>query len=294
MLRTLPFRFSAGYVPSPWIAVAGKTCQREFGADMANEERSGTSSKATNTARTGAAADAKPNGSARTAKPTAKAPAAPSSPTSAVPPRRSERREEMIKNRREERRTQYDRRKKEWLYTRIGFGAIAALIVLGLGWGVYTVFDNWRDEQDLDGVIDYDFAGLQHVDAGETVPYAEVPPAGGAHDARWQNCGFYSLPIRSEHAVHSLEHGAVWITYDPTLPQEQIDQLQEKADGEAYLLVSPFDGLPSPVVASSWNHQILLDGVDDDRLDTFIRVYVQGPDTPEPGASCSGQVSTTA
>lgn len=254
---------------------------------MVNEERTGTSAK------TGAGA-AKPNGTTRSAKPAAKVVAAPAGPAATVPPRRSERRAEMIKNRREERLTQYERRRKEWLWTRIGFGAIAALIVAGLAWGAFTVYDNWRDEQDLEGVVDYEYAGGLHVGDGEAVPYTESPPVGGAHDNAWQNCGFYDQPIRSEHGVHSLEHGAVWITYSPDLPADDIAELRDKAEGEAYLLVSPFPGLQAPVVASSWNHQVVLDGVDDDRLDTFIRVYLQGPDTPEPGASCSGAVSTTA
>ena len=34
----------------------------------------------------------------------------------------------------------------------------------------------------------------------------------GEHNPVWQNCGFYNKPVRDESAVHSLEHGAVWIT----------------------------------------------------------------------------------
>ena len=259
---------------------------------MVSQERSGNVTNASEQATSGAGA--KPTGNARPAKPAAKPAAATPPAGAAAPPRRAERRAEMIQKRREERLTQYERRRKEWLYTRIGIGAIAALVVAGLGWGLFTVYDNWRDEQDLEGVADFDYGGGNHIAAGETVPYAESPPVGGAHDNAWQNCGFYDQPIRSEHAVHSLEHGAVWITYSPDLPEEDVAELREMAEGEAYLLVSPYEGLQAPVVASSWNHQIVLDGVGDDRLDTFIRVYLQGPDTPELGASCSGAVSTTA
>ncbi len=199
----------------------------------------------------------------------------------------------MIQKRREERLTQYERRRKEWLYTRIGLGAIAALVLIGLGYGAFRVYDNWRDEQDLEGVTDFEYAGNLHSDPGATLQWTESPPVGGQHDPAWQNCGFYAQPIRSEHAVHSLEHGAVWITYSPDLPADQIAELQEKAEGEAYLLVSPYPGLQAPVVVQSWGHQLVLDGVGDDRLDTFIRVYLQGDDAPEQGASCSGNISTT-
>jgi hypothetical protein len=48
--------------------------------------------------------------------------------------------------------------------------------------------------------------------------------------------------------------------------------------------------LPSPLVASSWNHQLQLESATDERLDQFIRSFRNGPDTPEPGASCFGAV----
>lgn len=199
----------------------------------------------------------------------------------------------MIQKRRDERLTQYERRKKEWLYTRIGLGLVAVLILGGLGWGAWTAYDNWQEEQDLEGVFDFDYAGGQHVAAGETVAYTESPPVGGAHDNDWQNCGYYDGQVRNENAVHSLEHGAVWITYSPDISDADKEKLREMADDEAYVLVSAFPGLQAPVVVQSWGHQLVLDGVDDDRLNTYIRVYAQADDVPEPGALCTGRVSTS-
>ena len=71
--------------------------------------------------------------------------------------------------------------------------------------------------------------------------YEESPPVGGPHSGTWQNCGIYEAPINNENGVHSLEHGAVWITYDPSLPQEDIDTLNALDDN--YMLVSPYPGL---------------------------------------------------
>jgi Protein of unknown function (DUF3105) len=120
------------------------------------------------------------------------------------------------------------------------------------------------------------------------VDYPQTPPVGGDHSPVWQNCGFYKAPIDNEKAVHSMEHGAVWITYRPNLPQKQQDKLRELASGQTYVLASPFSNLPKPVVASAWGKQLRLDGADDPRLKQFVRAFREGPQTPEHGARCTG------
>ena len=60
------------------------------------------------------------------------------------------------------------------------------------------------------------YSNLSRNHTKEPVDYPQTPPVGGPHNPIWQNCGFYSKPVRNEHAVHSMEHGAVWITYSPT------------------------------------------------------------------------------
>lgn len=140
-----------------------------------------------------------------------------------------------------------------------------------------------------DGTEELDIGGTgEHTDG--TVDYEQTPPAGGEHNNSWQNCGVYEEPIRNETAVHSLEHGAVWITYQPDLPEEQVSQLEDLAEGESYMLVSPFEGLDSPVVASAWDNQLAVDNASDERLSEFKDAFLQGPQTPEPGAACSGGV----
>jgi hypothetical protein len=118
--------------------------------------------------------------------------------------------------------------------------------------------------------------------------YGMNPPAGGDHFAVWLNCGVYSEPVPNENAVHDLEHGAVWITYDPAaLTADEIATLQ-KAGPDTYLVISPYPGLPAPVVVSAWGAQVQLDGVDDPRLDQFISKYWMAATAPEPGSPCTG------
>lgn len=133
-----------------------------------------------------------------------------------------------------------------------------------------------------------DIPGGQHVTG--PVTYPQTPPVGGPHDPVWQNCGIYTNAIRSENAVHSMEHGAVWITYQPTLPADQIALLQNAARGQGYVLLSPFAELPAPVVASAWGAQVKLTGATDPRLAQFISQFRAGPFAPERNASCSGGI----
>ena len=126
-----------------------------------------------------------------------------------------------------------------------------------------------------------------------SVTYEQTPPAGGEHAPVWLNCGVYSEPVKNENAVHSMEHGAVWVTYRPDLPAEQVATLTEKVP-DTYAVLSPVDGMTAPVVASAWGKQLELTGVDDPRLAQFIKTYRQGPQTPEPGAACTGGTDGTS
>lgn len=145
---------------------------------------------------------------------------------------------------------------------------------------------------EIDGVEAFEGHSFDHVT--EQVDYPQTPPTGGEHNAAWQNCGVYDAPVVNEHAVHSLEHGAVWITHDPALPADQVAALHALADDQPYVLVSPYDGLPSPVVASAWGYQLQVDDASDERLSVFLRKYLLNPELPEAGALCSNGVGATA
>lgn len=111
---------------------------------------------------------------------------------------------------------------------------------------------------------------------------------GGASAETRGFTSFYEEPVRNETAVHTLEHGAVWITYQPDLPQEQKDALRELVEAQTCVLASPYEVLDAPVVASAWGKQLRLESADDSDLQSFIQSYRQGPQTPEPGAACTG------
>jgi hypothetical protein len=192
---------------------------------------------------------------------------------------------------------------------RIGLiaGIVGGAAVLGLIITVVVVNSVPKPDPatiSIEGLQQYpDITGGGHVDVSSdgtpispapTVDYqAEYgmnPPAGGNHWAGWLNCGVYNEPQQNERAVHALEHGAVWVTYDPdALSAGDVDSLVGSLP-TTYVIVSPYPGLTAPVVASAWGAQVQLDGVDDPRLGDFVNKYWKSASAPEPGALCTGAI----
>lgn len=143
------------------------------------------------------------------------------------------------------------------------------------------------------GVVqEFDVASNFHVT--DVVQYPQTPPVGGDHAGVWQNCGFYDKPIYSETGVHSMEHSAVWITFRPDLPADQIDQIRALAE-EPYTLASPWgEGeLGAPIVLSAWGVQLAIDSLPSDQATEFLSTYREALTAPEPSFPCTGGTSQT-
>jgi hypothetical protein len=84
----------------------------------------------------------------------------------------------------------------------------------------------------------------------------------------------------------------MWLTYQPDLPQEDVESLRKQVRDEDYVLMSPYPGLKSPVVLTAWEVQLELDSAQDNRIEEFVDRYQRGPTTPEPGATCQDGVGT--
>lgn len=197
----------------------------------------------------------------------------------------------MFDQRRAERKKAPAKQKRDRMITRIVLGGLAAILLVGVGYEVITYIMDRDERRRPDNVVTYAYAGGDHT--AENVDYPESPPVGGTHDPAWQTCDFYEGPIRSENAVHSLEHGAVWITYRSDISEEEIDRLRDVWGGDRFVLVSEYPDQESPIVLSAWNNQLEVESADDIAVRQFINYFRQGPQTPEPGATCSGGVTTT-
>ncbi|MFI1915351.1 DUF3105 domain-containing protein [Nocardia sp. NPDC020380] len=149
-----------------------------------------------------------------------------------------------------------------------------------------------KDPSDhISGVVKKEYPAGLHVAATQRVAYDQAPPFGGPHDASWAACTgvVYPKAIRTENAVHSLEHGAIWIAYNPDkVSKSGIDTLAAKVKGKPYSLMSPYPGLDSAISLQSWGHQLKLNSPDDKRINEFFTALRLNQNTyPEVGADCA-------
>ncbi|MEU9334526.1 DUF3105 domain-containing protein [Streptomyces sp. NPDC048290] len=142
---------------------------------------------------------------------------------------------------------------------------------------------------DADGVQKWDTKLTQNHVSGD-VDYPMEPPVGGDHNQVWMNCNgdVYEKEIPKVNAVHSLEHGAVWVTYTSKAPKADVAALAAKVKATPYTLMSPAEEQAAPIMLSAWGYQRTVTGADDPKLAAFLEKFVQGEQTPEPGAACTG------
>lgn len=185
---------------------------------------------------------------------------------------------------------------------------LAVVVFAGAVFGfLYMRFDEGRQQREalepftptaqnqdpsgqIEGVTVETYEASGHVQPVERVAYDQSPPFGGPHDGVWAACNgeVYDAPVRTENMVHSLEHGAVWIAYDPAqVSGDALASLRERVEGESHLMISPYPGPGAPISLQSWGHQLKVDSASDPRIDQFIQALRLNEYTyPEVGASC--------
>ncbi|MEU6709522.1 DUF3105 domain-containing protein [Streptomyces wuyuanensis] len=180
--------------------------------------------------------------------------------------------------------------------------SLSGVLVAGLvGFGAYVLNKESEKKEQAEAAAkapikdekswDAKKLGRNHVTTA--VKYPMKPPVGGDHHQAWMNCdrNVYDKPIPEVNAVHSLEHGAVWVTYSDKAPAADVKKLEDKVGKTSYSMMSPVKDQAGAIMLSAWGKQVTVDSADDPRVDQFFTKYVQGPQTPEPGAACTGGLS---
>lgn len=175
-----------------------------------------------------------------------------------------------------------------WIVGSTAALAIVALVVASVVFAPKTVtYDAGGTGATIDGVETFTNQ-TTHVEG--VVDYPQSPPAGGPHNQYWLNCGIYDEPQQNENAVHSLEHGAVWVTYDAAkVSGDELSALKSHLPS-SYMILSPYEGLPAPIVLSAWNAQLQVQSASDERIPEFFEEFWRNQSVPEPTATCSGAI----
>jgi hypothetical protein len=82
-----------------------------------------------------------------------------------------------------------------------------------------------------------------------------------------------------------MDHGVVWITYRPDLPQQQLETLRPYGN-ENYVIVSPCPGQDAPVIATSWRVRLKTKSAEDPRLEHFVNDFKISELAPLSGNRC--------
>ncbi|MFG2559856.1 DUF3105 domain-containing protein [Streptomyces sp. NPDC048496] len=191
---------------------------------------------------------------------------------------------------------------------------LSALVVAGLvAFGSYALLDSSEaaDKRDavaadeatlsaaekkvlaaepIEGLKTWDAKKLTRNHVTKTVTYPMKPPVGGDHSPVWMNCDgeVYKKAIPDMNAVHSLEHGSVWVTYTDKASAADVTELAALVGKTPYSLMSPYQDQAGTIMLSAWGKQVTVDSADDPRVGRFFAKFVQGEQTPEPGAACTG------
>jgi hypothetical protein len=186
-------------------------------------------------------------------------------------------------------------RQSSGLVGKLVWGAAVIVVLAG---AVFLAIDLTEPEAppppELEAVETFDDMGTDHLTVGEGTPqYNSDPPTSGPHADTPAACGVYRQPVPDVNALHSMEHGAIVVHYDPELPQEQIIELEEIGrDVGGEIIVAPRPDNPGAVALTAWTKLLVLEEVDTQVIAAFEREF--GNRSPEAGAQCPFQVDEGA
>lgn len=152
----------------------------------------------------------------------------------------------------------------------------AVLAVAVLGFVVVVVVGKMTapPEPPRPGVEQSDY-GREHVKSKE---YGGVqPPTSGPH-ASPVSWGVYDKEVRDDQAIHNMEHGGVFVSYQPSLSKDQIDKLKELLS-EPFsnpefqpkkIVLAPRAANKSPIELSSWRRSEALASYDQKKIEEYM------------------------
>ena len=155
--------------------------------------------------------------------------------------------------------------------------AVVILVLAAAGYFVFNYFSKLVSIPEIGKA--FPIEGAAHVATETKVEYRTNPPSSGAHYANPAPWGVYSKPIADETLVHNLEHGGVWISYKPLIPQAAKEKLISLAKSyRSKVILSPRDANDKDIAVVSWGRIYKFDlnadgGFDENAVRNYITKY---------------------
>lgn len=133
----------------------------------------------------------------------------------------------------------------------------------------------------LPGVAEFESQGAVHISPGTPHDtYNSNPPTSGWHYVNPAGWGVYENQLADETLIHNLEHGGIWISYKPDLPNDQKAKLTEIAKRyRSKVILEPRAQNDAPIALAAWQRLLKLDTADEQRIVEFIANYKnKGPE----------------
>jgi len=161
----------------------------------------------------------------------------------------------------------------------IALGALA-LLVAACGGGSGDFADP-RLQQFDNG---FTTSGQAHLPPGQPAPGISVPPYGGPHGSQPLRCGIYEAERPFERIVHTMEHGAVALYYQPLIVSaDDVAEIRVLVSAllreGARMILAPSTQLSQPIVLASWGRLLPMDSLEEITVRGFVDAF-EG-DAPE-------------
>ena len=171
------------------------------------------------------------------------------------------RREEKINTRDQETKKRRNKKNTIWI--------LVILIIVSAIYGIIILIKNVDKTIPGESVP---ILGSNHIQTGaEHEEYNSNPPTSGSHYAQAPGWGIYSEELEDEQAIHSLEHGGIWISYK-NLDEPSIEKLENIAKKfSKRVILSPREENDVSISVASWGRLMKLDEIDVDLIEDYIR-----------------------
>ena len=121
-------------------------------------------------------------------------------------------------------------------------------------------------------------AGQPHLQPGQPAPGISTPPYGGPHGSQPLRCGIYEAEQPFEPIIHTMEHGAVAIYYQPlVLTGDDVAEIRVVAAAMlregARLIMTPSTQLARPIIVASWGRLMAMTDFSEERLRGFVDAF---------------------